>query len=184
MKSKTKKFILIAAVSLLCCTAIGISLAFIITNTGEIVNLFAPSTVTCAVSETFDGEVKSNVSIQNTGDTQAYIRAAVVVNWMTDDQNRVWAHEPDPTSDYTIVFTEDTNWIKGPDGFWYYALPVDPGASTTTLIKSVSLKDGVTPPEGYYFSVEIVATAIQSTPERVVQEQWGVSVDSDGKISK
>ena len=33
-----------------------------------------PSHVSCEVTEKFDGETKSNVNVENTGDTDAYIR--------------------------------------------------------------------------------------------------------------
>ena len=69
-----------------------------------------------------------------------------------------------------------TNWEKGSDGYWYYKLPVNVGKETEELIESCSLKDGITAPDGYYLSVEIVASSIQSTPPRVVTEQWDSGV--------
>ena len=57
------------------------------------------------------------------------------------------------------------------------------GDNTPVLIKECSaVADKI--PEGYGLSVEILGSAIQSTPKSVVAENWGVTVAADGTISK
>lgn len=57
------------------------------------------------------------------------------------------------------------------------------GDNTPALIKECSAVADKTP-EGYGLSVEILGSAIQSTPKSVVTENWGVTVAADGTISK
>lgn len=157
-----------------------VTLAYIYTNTEPIENVFESSYVACEVIETFNGTKKTDVKIKNTGKVQSYIRAAVIVTWMSEDETKVTALKPVDDTDYVITYANETtavtNWVKGSDGYWYYKLPVNVEDSTEVLIESCSLKENVTPPVGYYLSVEIVASSIQSTPTNVVTTQWNSGV--------
>lgn len=157
--------------------AIGGTLAYIIANTVSVENKFTPGEVSCEVVEQWEEphKVKSDVKIKNTGNTAAYIRATYVVTWQKDD-GTVNAKQPKVNEDYEIEFDENGGWLQIGD-YWYYTSPVDPeGGETGILIKECKLAEGVTPPEGYHLSVEIIASAIQSEPDTVVAEKWGVTV--------
>ena len=182
-KSKNNRFfILFAALVLLTAITVGTTSAFVQTDTEPKVNHFQPSKVACDVVETFDGKIKSNVSLKNTGDTTAYLRAAVVVIWKkTDGSGEVAAQKPLEQTDYTIAFADDTGWVHGNDGYWYYTAPVAPKGSTGLLIRECK---PLTKKDGYALSVEIVASALQSMPADAVKEAWGVTVDTDGTIQK
>lgn len=188
-----KKSIIIASVMLLLLVAVGTTLAYIFTETNPVENTFEPSKVSCAVVEnggtpvtgsvTDTGNVKENVQIKNTGDTDAYIRVAVVVNWMDEAGTKVWATKPveGADGDYTITYNLSNGWFNGGDGFYYYSKAVSPGESTSVLIDEA--KQLLATPKGtdgtqYYLSIEIVASAIQSTPETVVENHWGVTVEN------
>lgn len=185
-----KKSIIIASVMLLLLATVGTTLAYIFTETKPVENTFNPSKVSCAVVEnngtpvtgsvTDTGNVKENVQIKNTGDTDAYIRVAVVVNWASADGSCVWAQKP-ADDDYTITYNLSNGWFNGGDGFYYYSKAVSPGESTSVLIDEA--KQLLAAPKGtdgtqYYLSIEIVASAIQSTPETVVENHWGVTVEN------
>jgi hypothetical protein len=185
-----KKSIIIASVMLLLLATVGTTLAYIFTETKPVENTFNPSKVSCAVVEKgyepVSGEIqnisdiKSNVQIKNTGDTDAYIRVAVVVNWASADGSCVWAQKP-TDDDYTITYNLSNGWFNGGDGFYYYSKAVSPGESTSVLIDEA--KQLLAAPKGtdgtqYYLSIEIVASAIQSTPETVVENHWGVTVEN------
>lgn len=193
-----KSAIIFVSAALILLGAVGGALAYVYTLTESVNNEFTPSVVACAVVEgsadpvtgsvVNTGSVKSDVKIKNTGDTEAYIRVAVIVNWANADGNKFWAVKPVKDTDYTIGFDLTGNWIDGGDGYYYYSSPVKPGDLTGILINEAKLKDGVTPPVGYddtqyYLSVEVTASAIQSTPASAVSNKWGVTV-SDGKLSK
>ena len=78
---KTKKTVaLVALLVLLCCTVAG-TVAYLVTSTDPVTNTFTPASVTTEVEEEFDGTTKSDVQIKNTGDIDAYIRAAIIINW-------------------------------------------------------------------------------------------------------
>ena len=165
--------------------AVGGTVAFLSTRTDSKENTFTPSEVTCEVTETFKNNVKSNVAVRNTGDTTAFIRAAINVTWMSNkdaaDQT-VSSKVPVKNTDYSITLAENTNWIRGADGYYYYQLPVDPQDSTGVLIEECKLQNNASVPDGYHLSVEIVASAIQSAPDSVVQSMWHVTVEN-GKIT-
>lgn len=150
---------------------VGSTVAFLVDKTGNVQNTFEYAKVSCEVTETFTGTSKSNVQITNTGTTDAYIRATYVVNWL-DAQGYIVASVPEGYS-YTLTENPDKKWTNGNDGYFYYLSPVAPGESTpgSLLTCTVECPDN---PE-YRLSVEILATAIQSTPAKAVTEAWGVT---------
>lgn len=146
--------------------------AFLSTKTQNVTNQFDPVVVTCAVEEQFDGSVKHDVRIRNTGDISAFIRAAVVINWVGED-GKILAAAPAVGTEYTIAWG-DSNWIQGRDGFWYCRNAVAAGDVTPELIQHVA---PVSAPAGYSLQVQILATAIQADPPKAVENAWGVSVN-------
>ena len=167
---------LVICLILLLMISVGGTIAFVVTHTSEIRNTFTESVVKCEVDETFKDNVKSNVSIKNTGDTTAYIRAFVNVTWM-NESGQVASVSPKST-DYMIEYST-SGWLKGSDGYYYYSLPVQPNNKTEVLINSCELLETASAPDGYYLSVEIVCSAIQSTPVSVVRDIWHVQLSGD-----
>ena len=174
-----KQLTLLISLMLLCTMAVGMTLAYIVTQTSPVENIFTPSHVTCQVDEKFKDNVKSDVKIQNTSDIEAYIRAAVVVTWQ-DEAGNISSVKPVSGVDYSITYNNSPGWIKGSDGYYYYSSPVAPDGYTDVLISECKpLKDG---PQGYTLHVEIIAEAIQSVPADAVEQAWNVTV-TDGSIS-
>ena len=167
---------LVICLILLLMISVGGTIAFVVKHTSEIRNTFTESVVKCEVDETFENNVKSNVSIKNTGDTTAYIRAFVNVTWM-NESGQVASVSPKST-DYMIEYST-SGWLKGSDGYYYYSLPVQPNDKTAVLINSCRLLETASAPDGYYLSVEIVCSAIQSTPVSVVSNIWHVQLSGD-----
>ena len=177
---------LLASLLLVLGAAVGGTLAFIMTASNEKTNTFTPAQISCAVIEDFDGMVKRNAAVKNTGETDAYIRAAVNVTWMKDEnasEQTVTAKVPQADVDYEMIFYIDTGWIKGADGYWYYQTPVAPGAVTEAFIRECRQLEGANVPQGYHLSVEIVASAIQSYPEKAVAQQWNVTLEGNKIVS-
>lgn len=179
-KRNKRLIILLSVLALTLTVVVGTTLAFLFTQTDPLENKFQPTKVTCSIEESFDGKVKKDVKITNTGTTDAYIRTSVVVTWKNSDGS-IAAEKPIEGTDYEIDYAENTGWIKGADGYWYYTNPVAPGASTGDLIKQCTQK---VEKDGCRLEVEILASAIQSEPTEAVTEAWGVTVASDGTISK
>lgn len=124
-----KLAILFIAVVMLIGAVVGSTVAFLVTQTDPVENKFTYASVSCAVSESFNGTTKEKVQIQNTGTTDAYIRATYVVNWLNKD-GTIAASVPEG---YEYKLTENPNgkWTYNPnDGYFYYWTPVAPGGFT------------------------------------------------------
>ena len=181
-RNRQKATVLLTSLILMLTLLIGGTVAFLIATDESAKNEFRDSTVSCQVhEESFNGTTKSGVTIKNTGDTTAYIRAAIVVTWKDAENGNVYGKKPVARTDYTISY--GTDWFLGDDGFYYYKYPVAAESSTTNLINTCSPVDANTP-AGYGLNVEILGSAIQSVPVNAVAEQWGVTVNADGTLSE
>lgn len=163
-----KPSILMLALIVMTVCVVGSSLAYLVADTTAVVNTFTPGSVSSEVKETFENGTKKDVTIKNTGNTDAYIRAMVVITWKDTSGNVYGASQPVAGTDYTISY--GTGWTLGSDGFWYYNEVVAAGESTAVLIESCEYTANA--PDGYTLSVEIIADAIQ---ESAVYEAWGVT---------
>ena len=169
--------VLLIAIILLISTAVGSTVAFLATKTEPVENSFEYANVSCKVTQNRDTD-GSIVQVKNTGTISAYIRAAVVANWMDVDGN-IAASVPEGYS-YDLTCSSGS-WVQGNDGFYYYLLPVAPGALTEGSLLTCTVACPETPE--YTLSVEVLAEAIQSTPASAVNEAWNVAVVGDGKLS-
>ena len=153
-----KKIITLLALVLLLTLVITGTVAFLATGTNSIVNTFTPSHVTTQVVETLDGNTKSDVMIKNTGDTDAYIRATYVVNWV-DYEGKIYAAQPVAGTAYTVSVNE-TDWTQGAGGYYYCNTSIAPDGLTPVLVNSITPNN--TAPDGYTLQVTIIAEGIQS----------------------
>lgn len=171
-----KKVTILLVLSLLILTiAAGSTLAYFIDKTDPVDNSFAPVMVDCEPVVTTGG-----ILIRNVGEIEAYIRVAIVVNWVAVDtegnaMNSVHATAPVEGVDYSISYDESGGWMKGSDGFWYYQAPISPTALTDELITGYARISE--PPSGYKLSIDVIASGIQSTPTSVVEEVYGVTLN-------
>lgn len=174
-----RSFVLLASVLLLMVGMTSTSLAFLIDQTPAVVNEFDPGEVTASITEDFneDKTVKQDVAVQNTGNTNAYIRAKVVVTWQ-DSEGNIYAQAPVAGEDYTIEYNNN-DWVSKA-GYWYCKTAVAPGASTPVLVDRC--EQLTQEPNDYHLVVEILADAIQSTPATAVESAWSVTVGDDGTI--
>lgn len=174
-----RQVLLLAALAVIAMGVVGGTVAYLVTKTGSVVNTFEPGKVSCEIEETFDPPYteKKDVKVKNTGNTDAYIRAAIIVTWKSG--NDIVATVPENGTDYRIIGLEpNAKWTKVGD-YYYYNEKVSPGEKTSNLFDSCEVLND----KGYTLSVEILADAIQAEPISVVQDNWNVTVGSDGKIS-
>lgn len=183
-----KKKSLITQVSLLAilCVTAGGSLAFLVDTDGPVTNIFNPSKVTTYVDEdvTIPGE-KKNVRIQNTGDTDAYIRAAVVVTWK-NAAGEIAGVKPVPDTDYEMDIP-GSGWSQIGDYYYWKGIVAPEDDPETTDIKENMTGELITKctykanaPEGYYLSVEIIGSGIQAkgvdaNGKTPVELAWGTA---------
>lgn len=173
---------LLVAIVLLLGVAVGTTVAYLITNTGSVVNKFEYAKTNVTVDEKFDGAKKENVQVRNAGNIPVYVRATYVVNWVKD--GKIVASVPADYKYGLTVYTQgkdkNSRWVKGTDGYYYYLDPVQPNKSTEGSLLTCTVTYPANPE--YTLSVEILATAIQSEPATAVEGAWGVEVDADGQL--
>lgn len=158
---------LLLALILVVGAAAGGTVAWLTQTTQTENNNFSYGTVSCAINESFNGTTKSNVTVTNTGNTPAYIRAACIVNWV-DAQGNIAANVP---ADYTYSLSiPGAGWTAGKDGYYYYNGVVDPNATTEGSLLTCTSSH---PADGEYtLSVKVIASAVQATPSTAVNEAW------------
>jgi hypothetical protein len=180
-RKPVKTAALLVSLLLLVGAAVGGTIAFLVDTSGPLTNQFTPSKVTTKVEEHLEGATKSNVCIHNTGDTKAWIRAAVIITWK-NDKGEVYGQMPvtEPSCqhqncdcDYRITYGTANGWSKAADGFWYYDESVAANGVTKALITTCTAI-GTAPADGYYLNVEILGSGIQA-------EGMGAEIDSAQK---
>lgn len=168
---------LLATVMLLA-LAVGGTIAWLTDKDRPLVNTFDPSKVTCEVQEKFDGKVKSDVNVKNTGDIDAFIRVKLVTYRTNDAGQHIGGTAALPQ------FTLGANWVEY-NGYYYYTLPVAPGDKPATkLTDSMTLTENYDDADGGHQSIDVMAEAIQSVPEAAVKAAWGTgfSIGTDGSL--
>lgn len=158
---------LLLALILVVGAAAGGTVAWLTQTTQTENNNFSYGTVSCAINESFNGTTKSAVTVTNTGNTPAYIRAACIVNWV-DAQGNIAANVP---ADYTYSLSiPGAGWTAGSDGYYYYNGVVDANKTTEGSLLTCTSSH----PEGgeYTLSVKVIASAVQATPSTAVNEAW------------
>lgn len=77
---------------------------------------------------------------------------------------------PEENVDYQMKRTTSENWIRGDDGYYYYASILQPKQSTENII------DECTSTTNKNLVVDILTQSIQAQPSQAVQEAWKVNV--------
>ena len=161
---------MLLATVMLFALAVGGTIAWLIDKDSPLVNTFDPSKVTCEVQEKFDGKVKSDVNVKNTGDIDAFIRVKLVTYRTNDAGQHIGGTAALPQ------FTLGANWVEF-NGYYYYTLPVAPGNKPATkLTDSMTLTESYDDADGGHQSIDVMAEAIQSVPAEAVGQAWGVSI--------
>lgn len=173
-RKHTKRRTALLSIFLILSLAVSGTLAYIIARTDNVNNQFEPSFVTCQVNSNND----NSFDVTNTGDVNAFIRAAIVVNWI-DGEGNVRGIAPS-SSDYTLSVNTTDWWQDDETGYYYYKYFVLPGNLTNDLITAYGLSASVTAPDGYELSVEVVAEAIQADGDTdnsnvpAYKDAWGI----------
>ena len=161
---------MVIATAVLLALAIGGTVAWLSTKGAPITNTFKPSKVACEVTENFNGKVKSNVNVENTGDTEAYIRVKLVTYRTNDAGQHIGGTATIPS------FTLGENWVEF-GGYYYYTLPVAAGEKpATNLTETMTLTSSYSDADGGHQAIDVMAEAIQSGPAQAVGQAWGVSI--------
>lgn len=165
---------ILATVTLLA-LAIGGTVAWLNAETDPVVNSFTYGKITTEIEEEFKDNVKTNVAATNTGTADAFIRIKLVSYRTNGEGQRIGGAAT------LQQFTLGDNWVKHGD-YYYYTLPVAPDHSTGILVDKIELAiyDDA---DGGYQSIDVIAEAIQSTPEQAVKDAWGFGLNTDGSLA-
>ena len=167
---------MVIATAMLLALAIGVTAAWLSAKDAPITNTFNSSRVDCEVTESFNGTVKRNINVKNTGDTEAYIRVKLVTYRTNDQGQHIGGTAALPS------FALGENWVEY-GGYYYYTLPVAAGEKpAANLTDSMTLTTAYTDADGGHQSIDVMAEAIQSGPAQAVGEAWGVSI-SQGSVT-
>ena len=170
--SGKKAVVFLALTVALSLAVVGTTIAYIIDYTESLKNTFTPPVVDIST-------VNGNV-ITNNSDVDVYIRAAIVVNWVSSEGTL--SEPPVEGTDYTL--SVNTGWVKGTDGFYYYTSKVDPSTASVTLLSEVNA-DTITNGD-YTLTVQVISSAIQATPAEAVIGAWtsvsGVDTSNNDKL--
>lgn len=171
-----KKKTVMLSLALLIIVSVGITFAYLISQTNPVVNTFSPSVVDVEIIEEFDGEVKKNVNVENTKNTaaiEAYIRVKLISYRVNDQGEKIGGKAEVPN------FEPEDNWVEH-NGFYYYTQPVAPGESPENpLIGESGIKlQAYNDADGGKQVIEVMAEGIQSEPVHAHEEAWGVKISS------
>lgn len=150
--------------------------AYMFRETDETDDTVPTARVSCDVSETLAGNAKSEITVKNTGNIEAYIRVRLVAYWTDEQGNRAYRTASVPSFDY-----DASAWLADAENdTYYYRTRVAAGTSTENLLGSqiVLARDGE-----YFLTVEVFAEAIQAAPSDAAASAWSLEIDSSGKIT-
>ena len=184
--SRKKVFVTLAVIFVLAAMTTAVY-AYMLHRSQSVNNQFVPAQVDCTVSETFQDNEKTAIQVTNISNIEAYVRVRLVCNWQDSKGNPVVRDADPPT------FTLGDGWVMH-DGMYYYRKPLDPKTGTTgnlladgaaierpAAVKETVTANGVTTEYWYYPVIEVIAEAIQSLPETMVEGVWNVTI-TDGLI--
>lgn len=175
-KRNQKPLILtLCLVIVLLLTAAGATLAWLTADSAEVKNIFTPSHVSCVVEESFDGSVKSNVTVKNTGDVPAFVRIKLVSYRVNGAGQHIGGAAE------IGDFTPGDGWMSK-DGYYYYNAAVAPESSAPALISSLALVGSYDDADGGKQVIEVLAEAIQAEPTRAYEEAWGIAAASNAIV--
>ena len=177
--SMKKTGVLLAALVLMVSLTVGGTLAYLASGTDAVENVFEPTEVTIRIDEEFDGYVKENVGVTNTGEIPAYVRLMLVETWVKvgEDGSRTPVAKPEGAKIIYTPTAPENWWGNTSVNIWYYTKPLAPGASAT-LFSSIQY----IAPEGYAVDVQLLGGGVQAEPADAVKEAWRIVTDEQGNF--
>lgn len=173
VRAHRRAILLSLSVVLIALTAIGGTLAWLVSVSSQMTNTFVPAEVPITVRETFpeNGTAKTDVYIHNDGNMRAYIRAALVPIWRDKQGNGTGL--PANLEDQCNI-TLGSDWEEIGE-YYYYNAKVEAGGDTTDLIESCTVKEGLGEEyNGLVFELQVLAQSVQA-------EGMGETIDTPKK---
>ena len=163
-KINKKSLLLLIAVAVIFTAAIGGTVAYLVTSTPAVTNVFEPATTGVEVTDKIENGFKKNVVITNKSTIPVYLRVAVIANWVNDDEQIVA-----PWSDYGNLGVDTSKWTLK-NGYYYYKGTVAANGNVTLFEK---YEQPEPPVAGAHLEMDVIAQIIQAEPTDAVTEAWG-----------
>lgn len=163
---KIKSMLLLALVAMLLLGSVGGTVAFLVTSTNSVENVFTPANLDTDIVEVVEGNVKKSITVMNNGNVPVYVRVAIIGYYVDDKTGNIvapWGGTPSYNVEY---------WERGSDGFYYYKFEVQPGDSTKNLLSSPIAADTTTYPDAHLV-ITVMHQSIQAEglPSNVTSAQ-------------
>ncbi len=172
-KRRMRKSTALLSLALVLLVAVGGTLAYLAVKTPSVVNNFEGASVSCEVTESFNGSTKTAVNVKNTGDISAYIRVKLVSYRVNDEGDRIGGLAE--IADFDL----GDGWVYY-EGYYYYTKAVAAGAyPATNLADTIELVGSYDDADGGRQVIEVMAEAIQAEGTTTggtaaVVAAWGV----------
>ena len=176
---KKKKIKLLVASMAVAAMLVGGTLAWF-TFHQDMDNHFTTGSVKTNIHENFDSDkakdmqqgvkVTKQVTVENTGNSPALLRVKITPVW--DAKGKL--PETDATDAVDLNLANNSDWIKGNDGYYYYTKVLDKNATSSELLDSVDIKESFNMTEDYQnrgLTVKVESDAIQTT-NGAWQDAW------------
>lgn len=166
-----KSLTLIVAAALLLTITVGGTTAYFLDTTDEAVYTFQPGFLATGLQSADSTAIR----VENQGTVDAYIRVAIVGNWV--DENNVilapWMGD--------VSINEADGWQQGEDGFYYYTarLAARENALTPNLLAApIASGEG---PDGAALKLQVLHQSIQADGRSksgafAAEEAWHVTI--------
>ncbi len=141
-----KRIITISMILLISIMIAGGSMAWLTSSPEEGVSEFKMGTVEVEVLRSGN----DSVQIQNTGTSQAYVRARVIPKW---SKSNLSVSNVD-------IYVASGDWEKR-DGHYYYKYPLEPGEITPNLVDGVRIGELTEEYKGAEFTLKVAAEGFQ-----------------------
>lgn len=173
-----RKAALILSLCLIFALAVGTTFALLKAHTDPVTNTFKAATSEIKIDEKLEGNQKTRITVKNEGTATSYVRAKLVMNWVSEDGKTISAAPVKIDVEY-----DKDKWFLGTDGIYYYKTPVGPKDSGNNTTANL-LKDPITEPtdgkpDGCHLEVTVLAESIQAAPSAAVTKSWGVGVNPE-----
>ena len=178
---KKKKIKLLVASMAVAAMLVGGTLAWF-TFHQEMDNHFSTGSVKTNIHEKFDPKKAENmqpgvkvtkqVTVENTGNSAALLRVKITPVWDADKSRGL--SETDATDAVDLNLANNSDWIKGNDGYYYYTQVLNKNATSSELLDSVDIKGSFNMTEDYQnrgLTVKVESDAIQTT-NGAWQDAW------------
>lgn len=109
--------------------------------------------------------VDKHVWVENTGTADAWVRVQVITSAVSADGSQELS-DTVIDKDFNLSPTEEGDtayWVPGEGGWYYYSVPLAPGASTEKLFQNVTFDTSMgNAYQGAVIHVDVTAQAVQS----------------------